>query len=190
VADQPLLLQLGERPEGLGERARLRPVETAEPQVDHVERVEPEAAQVAVHLLAQLLGAAGRRPAALLVAAGADLGDEVQVVRVRRERLADDLVGDVRAVVVGGVDVVDAQLDGRAQDGDRGVAVLWRPEHVGAGELHGAVPDAVEVEVADAVGAAGQVVDCHADMIPPIDATARAPPVLGAAGPGSTVPSA
>jgi len=32
------------------------------------------------------------------------------------------------AVVLGGVDVVDAELDGAAQDGQRGVAVARRPK--------------------------------------------------------------
>jgi len=40
-----------------------------------------------VHLLAQLGGRARGRPAALLVAPGPDLGDDVQVVRVGRQRL-------------------------------------------------------------------------------------------------------
>ena len=130
-------------------------VEAADAQVDHVEHVEAEAAQVVVDLLAQLRGRARVRPAALLVAPGADLGDDVQVVRVRGQRLADELVRDVRAVEVGGVDVGDAQLDDGAQHGDRRVVVLRRPEDAGPGELHGAVADAGEVEVADPVAGEG-----------------------------------
>src|SRR5260370_42634562 len=53
----------------------------------------------------------------------------------------DDLVGDVRAVGVGRVDVVDAQLDRGPQHLDRGRAVARRPEDAGAGELHRAVAD-------------------------------------------------
>jgi hypothetical protein len=103
----------------------------------------------------------GVRPAALLVAAGADLRDDVQILRVRRERLADDLVRDVRTVEVGGVDVRDAELDGSAEHVDRGVGVLRRPEDAGSGKLHGAVADAGEAEIGEAVGAAGKVVGCH-----------------------------
>lgn len=53
--------------------------------------------------------------------------------------LADDLVGDVGAVEVGGVDVVDAGRDGLAEDGYGTVRVLGRPPHAGPGQLHGAV---------------------------------------------------
>jgi transcriptional regulator with XRE-family HTH domain len=134
---------------------------SVEAQVHDVERVESEVPQVVVDLLAQLGGGAGVRPAAVLVATGADLRDDVQVVRVRGERLADELVGDVRAVDVGRVDVVDAELDRLAQHGDRRVVVLRRPEDAGAGELHGAVADAGELEVADAVAPAGEILECH-----------------------------
>src|SRR5258707_15422769 len=75
------------------------------------------------------------------------------MVAVREERLPDDLVGDVRAVGVGRVDVVDAQLHRGPQLLDRGRAVARRPEAAGAGELHRAVADPVEVEVPDPVGA-------------------------------------
>ena len=38
--------------------------------------------------------------------------------------------------------MVDPELDGPAQHGDRLVVVARRPEHPGTGELHGAVADA------------------------------------------------
>jgi len=75
------------------------------------------------------------------------------MVAVREERFPDDLVGDVRAVSVGRVDVVDAQLDRGPQYLDRGRAVARRPEDAGAGELHRAIADPVEIEVSDPVGA-------------------------------------
>ena len=76
-----------------------------------------------------------------VVAAAPDLRDEEQVVGVRVQRLVDQLVGHVGPVVLGGVDVVDAQLDRAAQHGDRRVAVPRRAEHAGTGELHGAEAD-------------------------------------------------
>jgi len=65
VADETLLLQLGERPERLGERPRLGRVEAADAQVDDVEGVQAQSPQVVVHLGAQLLGLAraANRPA-------------------------------------------------------------------------------------------------------------------------------
>ena len=69
------------------------------------------------------------------------------------KRLADELVGDVRAVEVAGVDMVDAARHGLAQHGDRRVAVLGRPEHAGPGELHRAIAHAVHDAVAEGEGA-------------------------------------
>ena len=42
----------------------------------------------------------------------------------------------------------DAELDGAAQHADRLVVVARRPPHAGAGELHGAVAEAVDGQVA------------------------------------------
>ena len=50
----------------------------------------------------------------------ADLADQGEVVRVGVQGLADQLVDHVRAVVLGGVDVVDAELDG-----PRSTASAW-----------------------------------------------------------------
>ena len=58
---------------------------------------------------------------------------------IRMERLADDLIGDVRAVVVRRIDVVHAGGDSFAQDGDGRVAVLRRTEDARTGEPHRAV---------------------------------------------------
>ncbi len=53
--------------------------------------------------------------------------------------LPDDLVGDVRAVEVGRVDMIHAGRNGLAENGDGSVRVLGRPPHAGAGQLHRAV---------------------------------------------------
>ena len=70
----------------------------------------------------------------------------------------DDLVGDLRAVEVAGVNVVDAGSDRLAQDGDGFGAVAGRAEDVGAGELHRAIADAVDGE-----RRAGEV-ECTAEL--------------------------
>ena len=62
--------------------------------------------------------------------------------------LADQVVYDVRAVVLSGIDVVDAEFDRAAQHGPGGVRIAWRAEHAGAGELHRAEADAVDGLVA------------------------------------------
>ena len=71
----------------------------------------------------------------------ADLRDEEQVLRVGVQGLVDELVGHVGPVVLGGVDVVDPQLDRAAQHGERRVAVPGRTQHARTGELHGAEAD-------------------------------------------------
>ena len=156
VPDQALLPQLGERLELRtdGVRSRRAVIDPGEgPEVDHIEQVEPEPAEVVVHLRAQRLWQVAGQPAAPLVADHPDLGHDVHVVAVREERLPDDLVGDVRPVGLGRVDVVDAQLDRGPQHVDGGGAVARRPEDARAGEPHRAVADPVEVEVPDPVGA-------------------------------------
>ena len=64
------------------------------------------------------------------------------------QRLADDLVGDVRAVVVTRVDMVDAAFDRRAQHRDRAGAILRRSEDPFPGELHRAIADASDLVIA------------------------------------------
>ena len=86
-------------------------------------------------------------PGGVVAARGAHLRDDHEILGIGMQRLADDLVGDMRAVEVAGVDVVDAGRDRLAQDGDRRVAILGRAEHAGAGELHGAVAHAAQGEV-------------------------------------------
>jgi site-specific DNA-cytosine methylase len=65
------------------------------------------------------------------------------------QRLADQVVGDVGAVELRGVDVVDAELHGAAQDRTRAFGVARRAEDAGAGELHGAVADPSYRELAE-----------------------------------------
>ena len=114
-----------------GVRNRRAVVDPASPEVDHVEHVEPEPAQVVVHLLAQRLRRVGRPPATLLVADHPDFGHDVHIVPVLEERLPDDLVGDGRPVGVCRVDVVDAQRDRGPQHVDRGGAVAGGPKTPG-----------------------------------------------------------
>src|SRR5690606_19289751 len=176
VLDLALLAQLGERAERLGERAgdgRVAVGTATEAQVHDVERLDPEGPQVRLDLGAQLLGRARVRPAAVLVAHRADLGDDVDAV-VRREGLADDLVDDVRAVEVRGVDVVHPGLDGRAQHADRLVPVGRGPPDARAGELHGAEPLAREGDaLGRGEGSAGRAFVSHGVLLSRCPTTGR-----------------
>jgi hypothetical protein len=109
-----------------------------------------------VHLLAQGRGGSVLDPAARFVADRADLGDDVHVAWIRGKGLVDDLVGDVGTVEVGGVDVRDAEFDGRAQHGDRLGPVGRRTEHPRPGQLHRTEPDPADRQVPEPVAAAGQ----------------------------------
>ena len=134
----------------LGDRARHRRVPVvpaADAQVDHVEHVHAQAAQVVVDLRAQLRGLPILDPAALGVPHRPDLGDDVQAGGVGVQGFADELVGDVRAVEVGRVDVGDAPLDRLAQHGDGLVVVAGRAEDAGPGELHRAEAHPAQREV-------------------------------------------
>jgi len=59
------------------------------------------------------------------------------------ERLFDQLIGDMRAIEVAGVDMIDAGLDGLAQNGKRAVNVMGRSPHLRTGKLHGTIAHAV-----------------------------------------------
>jgi hypothetical protein len=116
-------------------------------QLDEVDPVELQVPQRQLHLLLEVGGASHRVP---LPRAGADqarLGADHQLLRVRVQRLGDDLLADEGAVGVGGVDEVDALLDGRADDAHGGVVVDRLAPDAGAGELHGAVAEPVDGQI-------------------------------------------
>ena len=89
---------------------------------------EAQIAQVVVDALDQIFTRTVKNPGAVVATASAYLGDEGEVFRVRMQGFLDDLVGDVRAVEVAGVNMVDAGSDGLAQDGDGFRAVTGRAE--------------------------------------------------------------
>lgn len=160
VPDQPRVAQFGQLPEVLGHR-----LQVVLAQVDHVEMVAAELAQVLLDLAAQFVGA-GHRPAGFRLRA--DLGGNDQAGRVRVQRLLDEVVGPVPVhasplgrVEAGGVDVVDSQLDGTPQQPDDPVAVGGggKVEVAGAGQPLGAETDPVDGQVAEGPGAGRGRVD-------------------------------
>ncbi len=100
-----------------------------------------------MHRVAELLRGPGDRPPAVGVAAGADLGDDVERVVVGVQCLPDEPVGHRRPVGLAGVEVGDAELDRSTQDADRFVVVGGRSHDAGAGELHRAVAEPGDDEV-------------------------------------------
>jgi hypothetical protein len=57
------------------------------------------------------------------------------------KRLVNQLVGDIRSVVLGRVDVVDAELHRSPQPGEGFSAGARRPKHPRSGQLHRTEPD-------------------------------------------------
>ena len=72
------------------------------------------------------------------------------------KRVLDNLIGHMRTVVVAGINMVHARVDGLAQNGNGGRDISGRPEDAGSGKLHSAVTHAVQacrcVEQREAAG--------------------------------------
>jgi hypothetical protein len=63
------------------------------------------------------------------------------------ERFFDQLIGYMRAIEVAGVDVIDTESNNLAQDRDRTVVVLRRPEYMRTSQLHGPVAHASKDQI-------------------------------------------
>src|SRR6266705_2465091 len=63
------------------------------------------------------------------------------------QRFFDKLVGYMRAIEVGGVDVIDTEVNNLAQDRECTVVICWRPEYIGTSQLHGTVPHASKDQI-------------------------------------------
>ena len=92
-------------------------------QLVEVDAVHAQAGAASPRTRPQVLGPAVARPLPRAGPLEPALRRDDEIVGVGVQRLGDELLGDVRAVAVGGVDEVDAELDGAAQHGDRGVVV-------------------------------------------------------------------
>ena len=99
-------------------------------------------------LLAQVLGPPDRIPAARPGAHQPGLGGDDQLAGIGAEGGPDQLLADVGTVEVGGVDQVDAQLDGSPEHPDALVPVGRLPPDPRAGESHRAEPEPVHHQLA------------------------------------------
>ncbi len=150
MADQSSLLQLQQG----GERRLQRPFYRAvgaqhTAQVHHLQHVEPQVTQIVLDGLGQFSGRHGRQPVAFLVTAGADLGDNAQIVGVGVERFADQLIGHMGAIEIRGIDMVYPGFDGGLQHAHRFFWIFRRAENAGAGQLHGAVTQPIDLAIAE-----------------------------------------
>ncbi len=162
--DETLALEVRQDRQRRLDRPFGRPGSEHQPQVDHVETLEAEMAQVVVDGVGQLPFGERGVPRAVRAALRADLGDDHEIVGVGVQRFADQLVGDMRAVEVAGVDVIDAGRHGLAQDGERTRVVARRPEDVRPGKLHRAVAEALYDAITELV--ASRIVDVDHGQLP------------------------
>jgi len=107
---------------------------TGQAEVDRRKLAHPQAAEVLHDARAQLARLAGRA----VGGADRDLADDGQLLRVRVESLADQVVD--RPVVLGRVDVIDTGCDRGPEDTDPCGPVGRPGRGERAIELHGAVP--------------------------------------------------
>ena len=114
VQDFAFLLQFEHGPELLGQRHR---AVAHQAQVHQLQLLAPQRAQVVVGAGAQVFGGVEGRPAFVGPAGGPHFGADNQAGRVGVQGLGNEAVGDVLAVVVGGVQKVYARPDGFSQDG-------------------------------------------------------------------------
>ena len=147
MADESLPLEFRQDGEGLFDGAFGRRCNSTHAQVDDVERIDgqrlrrlswtPSIRPLARTSMIHEPSSPRRAPTLVTMTRPSLIG---------MQRFFDDLVGDVRAVEVAGVDVVDACGDGLTQHGEGGGAVLGWSKDVGPGELHGSVAHAVDSE--------------------------------------------
>ncbi len=59
------------------------------------------------------------------------------------QRFADNLIGDVWAVKIAGIDVIHTERQRFAQHGNRGMSIFWRTKYAWACQLHRPVAEAI-----------------------------------------------
>src|SRR5262249_37347622 len=118
VANQSLALEIGKHSDLFLDGAFDGRGDSTDAQVHDVETIEAEIAEIVLCAVDELLARKGRDPGFIFAATSAEFGYDGQFLRVGMKGLLDDLVGDVRAVEVAGVDVIYASGDGFTQHCD------------------------------------------------------------------------
>ena len=113
--------------------ARIDAAVAGQAEVDRGELGDPQAAKVILDARAQVASA-------IVVPSAGDLADDRQAVGIRMQRLADQVVYGAGAVVLGGVDVIDAGGYSGPQYADGGLTVRRRSGGELTRQLHRAVP--------------------------------------------------
>src|SRR5580704_12714714 len=119
MLNQALLLQFSERGEWFFEGLVFRSGESTEPEIHDVEGIEAQVAQIVMYGIDDLLARACVKPRTVGAAASADFGHDDQIIRIRMQRLLNDLIGHMRTVEISGIDMVHARIDSFAKNRDR-----------------------------------------------------------------------
>ena len=109
VVNRILLFEAHERGEWLFKWLIFRRGESAEAQIHHLQRLEAQVAQSVSYGIDHLLAGASVEPGTVGAAAPTHFGHDRQIVRIRMQRLPDDLIGYMRTVEIAGIDVVHAR---------------------------------------------------------------------------------
>jgi site-specific DNA-cytosine methylase len=104
--------------------------------------VDCQASQVVLDSLSELRRRIETQHSARQVPSRANLADQRQSLRVWIQRRPDELIRDIGAIELGGIDVIDAEFCGAPQNRNRLAAVSRRPEYARTWQLHGTEADA------------------------------------------------
>ena len=148
MANQPFLLQLSQCLQGGRNGAGNSALRIAGSKIDQIQCVKAQGFKVFGYGAAQLLRLPGSRPPALFVAFGSDFCGQVESVRLRIKRFANELIRDARSVGSAGVDVCNAACSSLLQHAERGIVVSWRAHNSRSGQLHRTVTETGERKVA------------------------------------------
>jgi hypothetical protein len=144
-----LLTHVLEQKQLLLERYRVVAAGSRQAQVDEVQAIRAKRTEIRLHPFTQLVRPLRGQDPACVVAPPTDFRDELEVVWIRIQRLADQIVHDIRPVVLRRVDVVDPELDRPAQHGASRGRVVRRAEDTLTRELHRPEPRAIDPLVAE-----------------------------------------
>src|SRR5580658_3632057 len=129
MTNQPLTLEFGEHSQRFFDGSFRRPRDSANPKIDDIKPVEPEISKIVMDAIDQFPTRKSMNPRLVLATAGAHLGDDHKAIRIRMERLLDNLIGYMRTVKVAGIDMVHARRNCLSQNSNCTVNITgWSPD--------------------------------------------------------------
>src|SRR5580704_10991456 len=139
MTNQSQTLEFGQDGQRFFDRSLRWLRDSSDPKIDDVKTVESEISEIVMDGIDQLLPRKSVKPRLVFATAGADLGDDHEVIRVWMKRLLDELIGHMRTVVVAGIDVVHTRRYSLSQNSDRTVHITRRSPHLRTSKLHRAI---------------------------------------------------